>query len=382
MVTHRRLVFTLLFVSTLAAVHLSGRQTLTSVPPPEAGDLGAGWAHLSAGRAGEAAVTASVALQRAPRSLAAATLLVEAETMRGGAAAGLGAYERWLGSKPVEAPYLLRLVAVGALREAVRVTPANEAQRRAFHALYADGDIATLTAIRSTIKPVGLVERQMLGALGNEQAVRDLVATLRSLPDDRIRAINALRDTRSPLAVQALMEVLSDPLATNRMAAADALGQMGATASTTALRQMLTDPQFPPRFAAARALFKLGDMTAAPFLRDLMNSEHAMVRAQALEALASDPNGLWLSAVSVLLTDPDPMVRLIAARLAAPHDPAGAAAAAERLRQDENLAVRQAADRVYVEQLVTDFVTLRKFLRSADPVVRAGAAARILELTR
>jgi hypothetical protein len=52
------------------------------------------------------------------------------------------------------------------------------------------------------------------------------------------------------------------------------------------------------------------------------------------------------------------------------------------LRQDENLAVRQAADRVYVEQLVTDFVTLRKFLRSADPVVRVGAAARILELTR
>lgn len=350
--------------------------------PAEAAELGAGWSALAAGQTGSAAAIAATAIGKYPRSLGAATLFIQTEALRSGAIAGLSAYEQWLGGRSLEDPFLVRVVALGFLREAVRVTPAGDAQRLAFQALSLDGDAATLAALAQTTPPNGVVEMQMLGAMGNEGAVLGLVAILREILGDRTRIINALRDTRSPRAAQALIEVLSDQLPSNRMAAADALGQMGATVAIDRLRGLLTDHQSAVRLAAARALFRLRDPAGTPLLRELENSEYSMVRAQALEATAGDADQTWLNSVRRLLGDPDPLVRLLAAKLIAPHDAAAAEAAVRGLMNDSNIAVQEVANQTLAEVVATDWPTLRRYLRSSDPVIRTAAAARILDLTR
>jgi HEAT repeat protein len=118
------------------------------------------------------------------------------------------------------------------------------------------------------------------------------------------------------------------------------------------------------------------------FLHELETSEHAMVRVTALEALSVDPNQTSVSSVLSLLQDPDPQVRLAAASLAAPYDLAAAQRAIEGLLTDGNIAIREAASKVYVEQVASDFAVLRRFLHATDLVTRVRAAGRVLALTR
>jgi HEAT repeat protein len=107
-----------------------------------------------------------------------------------------------------------------------------------------------------------------------------------------------------------------------------------------------------------------------------------MIRAQALEATASGADQTWLNSVRLLLGDPDPLVRLLAAKLIAPHDGPAAEAAVRGLMNDSNIAVQEVANQTLAEVVATDWPTLRRYLRSSDPVIRTAAAARILDLTR
>jgi len=378
--TRSRFLLSLALACVLSARPLPAQTPAT--PPAESADIAAGWAALSSGDLNRAGVLAAAAVSRYPKSLAAANLFIQTQTLRAGAAAGLAAYEQWQGSTPSEAPYLLRVVALGLLREAVRGVPPGSDQQRALRALTEEDDTETLAALAADSQPGNLMGLQIQGALGSEPAVRSLIASVRTTPGDRTRALNALAATKSPLAVAPIVEVLADPVITNRIAAADALGDLVRPEAAERLRPLLKENQIALRFAAARALFRLKDPAGTAFLRDLENSPHAMIRAQALEATSSVADATWVSSVRPLLADPDPMVRLLAAKLIMPYDGAAAIGAVQSLLNDGNIAVREAAALAYADRVAADFPTLRLYLHNSSSTIRVNAAARILELTR
>jgi hypothetical protein len=54
----------------------------------------------------------------------------------------------------------------------------------------------------------------------------------------------------------------------------------------------------------------------------------------------------------------------------------------DSLMRDSNIGIREAASGVLVEQVASDFATLRTLLHSGDLTVRVKSGGRILELTR
>jgi HEAT repeat protein len=327
-----------------------------------------------------AAAAARKALDDSPRSAAAVVLAVEVDLARGGPTAGLDTYERWLGAKRVDAAYVLRRIATTHLEYAVRQRDGGLARVEALRALVADGD-ETARASIAAAGPTGPFEAQWLASLGDETAVRSLIAQLKSLPNAPA-TIDALVQSRSPLAVAPLVEMLSDARDDNRAAAADGLGRLGARDAVEQIKPLLKDSSFPVRLSAARALYQLGDDSGAPLLDQLLASEHAAVRMGAAEALSVRPDGNWKTVARALADDPDQTVQLQAARLMAPYDRELAQRVLDRLQRSENPAVREEAGRILTERVANDFATLRSLLRGGDKVTAVRAAGRILELTR
>ena len=58
--------------------------------------------------------------------------------------------------------------------------------------------------------------------------------------------------------------------------------------------------------------------------------------------MASQPDGNWQGIVRALTSDPDPAVRLEAARLIAPYDQPLARSVLDTLMRDDNLGIREA----------------------------------------
>jgi HEAT repeat protein len=366
----------------LALAASSGYAQSRSAAQAESAQMAAGWTALNQGNANRAASIASGVLSQNPRSRPALVLLVTAATTRGGSTDGLAVYEQWLGTRRLDDGYTLRTIALALLQEAASNRDAPDGQREAIKALAAEGDTETLLTVARNASTGGLFETQLLAQLGSEPAVKSLIAQIKSGEGPRLMLIGALASSGSPLAVRPLEDLLKEFNPDTRAAAADALGKLGAAEAVDALRPLLDDQVFPVRFAAASALLRLHDTSGLILLQDLGTSEHAMVRVSALEALSVDPNQAWVSSVVSLLQDPDPQVRLAAARLAAPHDLAAVQRVIEGLLTDGNIAIREAASKVYVEQVASDFGVLRRFLHATDLVTRVRAAGRILALTR
>jgi HEAT repeat protein len=167
-----------------------------------------------------------------------------------------------------------------------------------------------------------------------------------------------------------------------RAAAAPALGDLDAKDAIPQLQALLKDEQLLPRMAAAGSLIKMGDTSANALVSQWFMSDVADVRLKAAQITASSPNVNWMTQVRRLLQDPDPMVRIGAARLLSEHDPTTAAWTLRQLANNPNLAVREEAVRVLPESIAGDFTELRQFLRAADAATRVHAALRIVTLTR
>ena len=115
---------------------------------------------------------------------------------------------------------------------------------------------------------------------------------------------------------------------------------------------------------------------------ELLASDVPASRLIGAEALASAPDASWMETVRDLTRSGDPTVRLGAARLIAPHDPALARSVMDALASDPNPAVRELASRTMVESSTGDLKTLRRLLHSDDPFTRVKAAGGILAATR
>jgi len=373
----------LVMVGIAAGAIAVSAQTPAPKPPPEAATIAVGWAALANGDARRGSEIGAAALQQFPRNPAALSLYVQAEVARGGSAAGLAAYERWLGTKRLENAYVLRHVALGVLREAAANDSAANLRREAYMALADEGDAPAMDDIRRNAAANGLVENQILGKLGDEAAIRRLIATLKTTPGTREQLITALAATRSPLVVPPLIQLLSDRNDITRAAAADALGVLGATQAVAQIRPLLGENEMPyVRMTAAGALYRLNDASGLAFLRQMQNSEHPQVRLDALRTMSQDPDPSWQSAVRALAHDPDANIRRQAAELIAPYDLETARAVLEELNSDGNLAIREEAARIFVEKVATDLTALRRYLHGPDGLIKARSANRILALTR
>lgn len=359
---------------------LASAQPAAQKPDPESGVLAEGWTALAAGDLGKAGAAARRGLGADPHGAGPLTLLVEVEIARAGALAGLASYEQWLGSRKVEAVYVLRRIATALLLQVSR-QPSAAARLDAFKALVADRHPAALRSATDAAAGGGIFETRLMASLGDERAVRSLIEQLKQ-PRDRQATIDALVESRSPLAVQPLIQLLANGSDDDKVAAAEALGRLGAEEAVGPLKAVLKTPNFVVRHKAAAALYRLGDNSGATLLDQLLTSEHAGVRLGAVEALSVRPGGAWLTVARALTSDPDQAIQLAAARIVAPYDRELAESVVSRLSGSENLAIREEAGRILANHLATDFTTLRRLLRSPDERGAVRAASRILELTR
>lgn len=350
--------------------------------PPEAAQIAQGWTRLAQGDSAGAATIASGLLAQYPGNVSVLALAIEADVMRAGSMAALDTYERWLGARKLDDGYALRRVARAALREAVFSHSAGAARIMGLKALAADGDPESRAELEKAAFGGNAQEAMILASTGDVRAVNILIAELNTAKGNKDRQIAALGESRSNLAVKALIALLADPNDINRAAAAEALGKLGSTQAINPLKPLLNDKFFPVHLKAAGALYRLGDMSGIAFLTELQGSEHAGLRLAALEEMSSNPDAAWQNLARSLTQDRQPEIRARAAQLIAPYDPDLAKATLEVVLADENAAVRELAANVYAQRVAGDFATLRRFLRSTDPLIRAEAASRILELTR
>jgi HEAT repeat protein len=374
------LAVTLMQLSARPAAAQSSPRTTTG--DPDAASIARGWTLLVSGDKAEASKVVMQLVTRYPRSTAVLALAIEVEVARGGAFAGLEAYERWLGSRAVEDAYAVRRVARALLREIASDDKDRATRFAAIEALIADGDTdaAALLPPADAAAPVEVAARA--SAEGNAAAVDALIAQANQPGPARRVAIVALGRSRSPRATAALVGALDDSDAVVRAASAEALGTLRAATAIPRLKPLLDDAVVTVRLAAAGSLLTMNDSSGMPLLRQLQGSEHAAVRVAAARAAASAPSAEWLGVVRDLTRDLDPDVRRQAAELIAPYDPVLAKTTIDPLLADANPAMRQAAADTYVRHVTADYAVLRRFLRDADHETRVRAADRVLELTR
>jgi HEAT repeat protein len=346
-----------------------------------AADLARGWTLLSQGNAAGAEQLGNQLLAEHPRSTDVLSFAVDAAVARGGPAAGLDAYEHWLGKRTVEAPYTLRSLATASLRAVARSDAAAGYRVQAIQALRADGETDLLRLAAGSGADTA-ANPSVAAAAGSHAAVTSLAGQLSMPGPARQSAIAALGASHVPAAEAPLAGLLDDPDPMVREAAANALGQLGSRTAIARLQGLMNDPVFSVHFAAAQALADLGDSSADTWLRSLESSEHSTIQAAAADALKNQAGADWQQLVRQLTSDSDPEVRRKAAELIAPYDPDLARHVLEALMKDPNPAERQAAGESYERYAITDFTALRHSLRSTDTLTRVRAASRILQLTR
>jgi HEAT repeat protein len=349
----------------------------------EASEMTRGWSFLSQGQIPQAQSKAAEILGAHPHSIAALSLAVEVEIARGGAAAGLARYERWLGQRLLEEPGIVRRLAESILREAAAQTQNANTRLEALRALAADGDkaaIATLT--RGGSSPDG-PETRALAASGDTKAVDTLVASLDKGSGNPVAVIEALADSRSQTAIAPLAARLKDGSPEVRAAAVTALGKLGHQYSVLdRIKPLLSDQTDYVRVKAAAALYGLGDMSGAAILQELSAAEAPISRLVAAQAMSSRPDAQWLDQVRQLTSASEPEVRVGAATLVAPHDPELARRVLGEAMKDQNPAIREMASDSILETSAHDLRALRHLLRSTRPLERVRAASRILAFVR
>jgi hypothetical protein len=347
----------------LTAGDLMAQTARAPQPAGEVAVLARGWALLAEGHPAKASQLAADLLRTSPRSVAVLSLLVDAEIERGGPMAALDAYDRWLERRHMEDGYALRRIAHAVLRATAGTDQGRRAE--AISMLEADGDV--------TFSGHGR------GDAPGADALLAQAAQPGPVPRNLITALGRTRDAR---AVAPLSVALNDPDPIVRAAAADALGSLSQPQTVPSLQSLLQDPVFAVRMSAATALHAMHDDNGTAFLREAASSQFGAIRIVAARALKDDAGPDWMATVRRLTTDEDPAVRREAAELIAPHDAELASATLKPLLDDPNPAIRQVARESYIDAVLTDLTTLKRYLRDQDATTRVRAAGRVLQLTR
>lgn len=345
-----------------------------------------GWALLAQGLLDDAQARAAKALESSPRNLSAVVLAVEVAVARSGAQGGLAQYERWLGQRAMEEPALVRRIGVALLKEAATQTSHASARLEALRALAADGDAAAAAELSSAAAAGGTAERRLLASIGNERAINELIADLKSGTANAMSTIETLGRSGSKAAIPPLVDSLQNSSPEIRGAAVEGLGRLGSALDSYELvpkiKPLLQDQTSYVRTKAAGALYGLNDMSGLSILQDLLQADPTKSRLIALQAMASRPDAAWLEHVQRLSSATEPEVRVGAARLLAPHDPEAARRVLQGVLNDPNPALREMASEAMGEVESTDLPTLRRLMKSNDRLTGVRAAARLLTVLR
>lgn len=371
----------MLTVGTTAVAHAQLRPG--AITAAEAGTLGEVWVVLANGNAAEASRLATLLLNQRPNDPAVLTAAIEADMAFAGWTAGLDRYESRPGAQGPESPLLLRRVAQVLLREAAADERNPSAGLDALRALAASGDGAALQTLATMSANGGAAQTRTLAELGDERAVRTLVADLESGANP-LETLRVLGKSRNPLALPALVAQTKSRDPAVRQAAVEALGQFGAKDQMDLLRASLKDPVGLVRGKAAAALYRLGDDSGVGLLRELAASDAPAARLAAANYLSSRPDAQWLSLVRGLMREQAADVRLGAAKLLVEEDPAAAESVLSSIAADGgvDLALREDASRSRPLAASNDLAKLRALLRTPDRLVRIAAAGRLLQITR
>ncbi|RME75391.1 MAG: hypothetical protein D6776_03345 [Planctomycetota bacterium] len=289
-----------------------------------------------------------------------------------------GAYARLLGMRD---PDTLRLVAAAS-------QGADEAVRTFVCRYLAElGGVAAAEALVRFLdasEPAVRREAELaLERLRPEDAIdpmRDAMGRLRR-PEARAALCRLLARTRSPAALQPLLEALRDPEPAVRREAALGLRQLGDRRAVGGLLAVLVDEDEGVRHAAVSAVGALGPAPAARVLMRLVREDpSARVRRTAVWALARTGGRAALQRITeVLRADADASVRLEAMRRLARSARASAARALVRAHAfDAEPEIRAAAahllDAMPPEAAARALIAA---LRDPAPRLRRAAAVRL-----
>jgi HEAT repeat protein len=368
----------------LVAVQAPPKVTLppAAISIDEAAALAQFWRAIAEKKSAEIVLQSRQLLERYPRSAAVLATAIEAEIAANGATTALSQYERWLGARTTEEPGVVRRIARAVLYEFGRQTADGAARSDALVILARDGDAAAQAVILNNAASGQSAGLRDAVRLGESQAISRVSARLKSPGADKLRDIQLLGESGSPLAGSALAPLLKDPDQQVRSNAAIALGRTGSRSAMTALEAALKDDVGIVRAEAAGALYRMGSNAGIGILEEYAQSEAPGLRKWAAKVFSARPDGRFLELARGLLTAPDPVDRLDAAELLAPHDPQSARPVLEQLAGDANLAIREATELVRAELVSTSMAELRNLLRSSNSVARVRASGRILALTR
>jgi HEAT repeat protein len=146
-----------------------------------------------------------------------------------------------------------------------------------------------------------------------KQGVSDLVKALREHTDPQVRQYAAylLGQTKSPRAIQPLIDALADFEKSVREQAMLALSAIG-KAAIEPLAEAMKEPKWETRYRAAEALGKIADEKAVqPLIQGLRDSRDH-VRYMAAKGLHSIGNSGAAEPLIILLKDENVYVRLMA----------------------------------------------------------------------
>jgi HEAT repeat protein len=380
------------WVLVAVAVPASGAAQAAPARQDAASVLGRGWTALGARQPARALELAQDVLRASPASHDGLSLAIAALTAGNQPIPALDAYETWLAAARHEDPFLLRPVAMTLLRQ---LAASREPRVRigALAALADAGDADARSQLQQVIAdqavPPGVDAD--LAAAGDQPAIARLEAQLGpSGARDKSAAIDALARANARSSTPALVAALKDPAPPSRMAAASALAELEATEAIPALKAALQDPDPSVRHMVGVALARLGDESGGVTMQSLAESPIGELRLIAARVAARDnPQGPWTDTVQRLLKDPDPLLRLKAARvlLESGRQLDAASAALAAALGDETPAIRTEAARLLRDlgqrqPAAADPAHLRRLLRDRLPDIQIEAARGLLALTR
>ncbi|HXG71849.1 MAG TPA: HEAT repeat domain-containing protein [Gemmatimonadaceae bacterium] len=381
-----RLIFTAIFVLTFAQpswAQAPPRDAVKAQPMSEVSALASAWNALAAEKYADALRTAGEVLKREPWNHAALIVRIRALTAGEGPLRGLDAYEAWL--KDSRGPreedvYLLEPVAVHVLRLIAR--DKDPGLRVIALTRLARAGVGGARAELAALNDGGATVDAALTSLGDETAaarIRDAAEG----PGNRRGLVPAL-EQGGPASVPILLTLLNDKDESTSSAAASALGRLRAYEAVESLRKSLAADYPFVRHSAAVALARLNDPEGQAEVARMLATDVPDIQLMAAAAWDGQP-GPWVEAVRPLLDNQEGLVRLEAARLIAPIDPAAARRVLQEALTNENPVVRSESARVADELAGTGTLTvtiadLRGRLRDPDASVRLSAAASLLRL--
>jgi HEAT repeat protein len=324
------------------------------------------WTLIAEGQIDRAEQRAQQVLASRPRSAAALAAAVAAAGAKGGSAAALGVYDRWIGSRTLEEPLVLRSLALVLLREEAKQDEDPVARGEALRALAREGE-------RTTTGPA-------------DPAVSQMIADLQATPSSAqgMKFLEGLGAAGTPAALDALLSRADDERMEIRGAVASALANFPDDKARAQLNRLLGDRTAWVRARAAGALLKLGDQSGIGVLQTLAADTLPSMRLLAADELAARPDAAWQTLVRDLASSTDPAVSASAAGLLASFDPARAREVLDTLQKSENPAIQELA-RIKAGEATIETGTLtdlRLVLHAQEHIRRTRAAARILDLTR